>query len=77
MGGYPGIYTGPGEYECPLQKGDIIFLASDGVTLHVSPEEIRDAFLDKTPREAAQYIKQLVYERGAFDNFSFVVVVWE
>ncbi len=77
MGGYPGIYAGPGKHECSLKKGDIVFLSSDGVTLHVSPEEIRDAFLEKSPREAVQHIKHLVYERGAFDNFSFVVVVWE
>jgi len=77
MGGYPGIYSGATVESCDLRKGDIIFMSSDGVTLHVSPEEIRDLFLEHSPYEAAMKLKELVYERGAYDNFSYVVVVWE
>ena len=77
MGGYPGIYSGPDLEEIKMYKGDILIVASDGLTLHVDPEEILNAFWNNEPQDTVNNIKNVVYERGAFDNFSFVVVVWE
>ncbi len=77
MGGYPGIYSGATVSTCLLKKGDIVFISSDGVTLHVSPEEIRDIFLEYPSHKAADILREKIYERGAYDNFSYVVVVWE
>ncbi len=77
LGGYPGIYSQPDIVECRLRSKDILILASDGVTLHLSPLEIRDQFLENPPLKAVNNIKDLVYQRGAYDNFSIVVIVWE
>ena len=77
MGGYPGIYNGPDLKEIKMNKGDILIVASDGLTLHVDPVEILNAFWNNEPQGTVNNIKNVVYERGAFDNFSFVVVVWE
>lgn len=77
MGGYPGIYSGPDLKEIEMKKGDILIVASDGLTLHIEPREILNAFWNNNPQDAVNNIKDIVYKRGAFDNFSFVVVVWE
>jgi len=78
MGGYSGsssLYKGATVGQIPIMKGDYLFIASDGVTLHMSPSEIRDLlFSSKTIEEVSDIITDVVYQKGAMDNFSFVVV---
>lgn len=53
---------------------DIMLLCTDGVTKHVSDEEIRDALRRSTSaRATAEELLQLVLDRGATDNTTLVV----
>lgn len=53
---------------------DVMLLCSDGVTKHVSDEEIRQALARKEPAEAvARGLLELTLSRGATDNTTLVV----
>lgn len=54
---------------------DKIFLCTDGVNGHISDFEIQKLFEEsKTIKEVSKKIIKTVLNRGAFDNFSFIIV---
>lgn len=57
-----------------LQPGDVFLLCSDGLTAHVSDEEMRDAVTGRSPREACELLIETVLARGGTDNVTVVVV---
>jgi serine/threonine protein phosphatase PrpC len=54
--------------------GDRFVLCSDGLTNHVSDEEIRDIVLRSTPQTACDELIRKTLERGASDNVTVIVV---
>ncbi len=59
-----------------LNPGDRILLCTDGLTLHVSPEEICAAALaDDNPERIATHLVDLANQRGGRDNISVIVIV--
>lgn len=58
-----------------LQKGDRILLCSDGLFLHVTDEELGLTLKQRKPlKEITDHLVKLVVKRGAFDNFSFIII---
>ena len=59
----------------PLKEGSRFLLCSDGIYRHVPDEEIAEV-LDRNndPQGAADELKRIVFERGAEDNLTAVVV---
>lgn len=58
--------------------GDRIILCSDGLTLHVMPDEIGDAALEyDDPHEISNKLVELANLRGGKDNISVIVIVAE
>ncbi len=58
-----------------LNIGDRLVLCSDGLTLHVKPNEIADAVMsNKNPADATQALLDLANSRGGKDNISVIVV---
>lgn len=61
-----------------IHAGDRIVLCSDGLTLHVSPDEIKSAALDASdPNIIADKLIELANSRGGKDNVSVIVIVAE
>lgn len=57
-----------------LRDRDCLLLCSDGLTGHVSDEEMRDIILDlKRPELAANRLVELANERGGRDNITVIV----
>lgn len=58
------------------KKGDYFILCSDGVSDYVSNQELLELLLKYRYSLAllCQYLKELIYERGAKDNLSFIVL---
>ena len=61
-------------YQVPLEPGEQLVLCSDGLTRHVSDQEIADIIGEKTPAEAADTLIKLANERGGEDNISVIVL---
>lgn len=57
-----------------LEAGDMFVLNSDGLTGHVSDDEILEAVVGGDPQAACRTLLDLVLERGATDNVTIVVV---
>lgn len=57
-----------------LRPGDTFLLCSDGLTLHVEDEEIRDIMRRLGPTEAAAALVDLALKRGGEDNVTVLVV---
>ncbi len=57
-----------------LRAGDIFVLCSDGLPLHVSDDEIRDAIVEHGPTEAVAALIERALSRGGEDNVSVIVV---
>jgi serine/threonine protein phosphatase PrpC len=57
-----------------LAAGEKLFLCSDGLTRHVSDEEIAAVVSEETPEEATQTLIALANERGGEDNISAAVL---
>lgn len=58
--------------------GDRIVLCSDGLTLHVLPDEIREAALKfDSPHEISDSLVNLANSRGGKDNVSVIVIIAE
>lgn len=57
-----------------LRDGDTFILCSDGLTLHVSDEEIKKLVLDQGVEEAKDRLIELALERGGEDNVTVIVV---
>jgi PPM family protein phosphatase len=57
-----------------LTPGDIILLCSDGLTRHVSDEEIGHIIQQQKPQKATKTLIKLANERGGQDNISVAVI---
>lgn len=65
-------------YDRFLAGGDRIVLCSDGLTRHLSPDEIAQlVLLDDDPHAATQRLIDLANARGGEDNISAVVILIE
>jgi PPM family protein phosphatase len=61
-----------------LGIGDRLVLCSDGLTLHVKPQEIADAVMaNPKPDDATEKLLALANSRGGKDNISVIVVMLE
>ena len=58
--------------EVNLDGGQFV-LCTDGLTSHVSDEEIRKAVLAAPPRKACEMLLEMVLSRGATDNVTIVI----
>lgn len=62
-------------YHSYLRAGDRLVLCSDGLTLHVKPDEIARVVLNhQNPEASSQKLIDLANERGGRDNVSVVVI---
>lgn len=61
-------------YELALQPGDQILLCSDGLTRHVSDDELAIILGEQDPEEATAALVRLANERGGHDNISVGVL---
>jgi protein phosphatase len=58
--------------------GDRLVLASDGLTNHITPEDLRDGALHySTVQEWAKQLVQMALDRGSRDNVTCVVVAFD
>ena len=58
-----------------VDPGTSFLICSDGVTRHVSDQEIKGVLtFGGEPGEVCEYLKDLCYERGAEDNLTAVVI---
>jgi serine/threonine protein phosphatase PrpC len=60
--------------EGEARSGDIFVIGSDGLTREVTPIELLAKLLTKPIAEAADLFLQMVLDRGAPDNVTFVIV---
>ena len=60
-----------------LMPGDTFVLCSDGLTAHVTDDEILAAVAEAGPQEACDALVALTLERGAVDNVTLVVVRYD
>jgi PPM family protein phosphatase len=59
------------------QAGDRVLLASDGLTNHVTEQDLREGPLQfPDPQRWAEYLVQLALERGSRDNVTCVVLAF-
>jgi len=56
-----------------LRDRDCLVLCSDGLTVHVSDEEIKDAVVASRPEAAVEALLKLALDRGGKDNVTVVV----
>jgi serine/threonine protein phosphatase PrpC len=66
----PELDTSSGE----IEAGDVFIICSDGLTGHLSDDEIRDVVRSKRSQEACDMLIEQTLERGARDNVSIIVV---
>ena len=58
-----------------VDGGTVFLLCSDGITRHVSDQEIKGVLtFGGSPTDICEYLKDLCYHRGAEDNLTAVVV---
>jgi serine/threonine protein phosphatase PrpC len=58
-----------------IDQGTIFLLCSDGITRHVSDQEIERVLnFSAGPEDACEHLKKLCFDRGAEDNLTAVVV---
>lgn len=57
-----------------MEPGDCFLLCSDGLTAHVSDEDILEAVSGRKAREACDILLELTLSRGAIDNVTIVIV---
>jgi len=59
----------------PLENGDSLLLCSDGLTLHLQDNEIKQIMKDSShPEQACRGLMHLALERGGEDNISIVIL---
>jgi protein phosphatase len=63
-------------FEVVLDPGDIIFMCSDGLTRHVSDQEISDILAGEQLETAASHLIQLANQRGGQDNISAAIIAF-
>ncbi|MFT3745165.1 MAG: protein phosphatase 2C domain-containing protein [Pyrinomonadaceae bacterium] len=58
-----------------IEPGTAFLLCSDGITRHVTDQEIKGVLtFGGAPNEVCEYLKGVCYERGAEDNLTAVVI---
>ncbi len=60
--------------ELPFFKGDILVLASDGLTNKVSEDEIRREASARKPAKACEVLVKAANERGGEDNITVIIL---
>lgn len=73
VGTAPQVEVEVAEAPFRLQSGDIILLCSDGLTEHLSPNEILAILRDKPPHTATQALIDAANAAGGSDNISVIV----
>ena len=63
-------------FQVPLDPGDLIFMCSDGLTRHVSDEEISDILEVEELEAATSHLIQLANERGGQDNITAAIIAF-
>ena len=63
-------------FEVALDPGDMIFMCSDGLTRHVSDEEISDILGREELESATSELIQLANQRGGEDNITAVIIAY-
>jgi len=63
-------------FEVSLDPGDIIFMCSDGLTRHVSDQEICDILGQEVLEEATSHLIALANQRGGQDNISAAIITY-
>lgn len=62
----------------PVPPNTTFLLCTDGITRHISDEELADILAQEPdPQSACEMLKALCYERGAKDNLTAIVVKME
>jgi serine/threonine protein phosphatase PrpC len=61
-------------YVLPLTAGERLLLCSDGLTRHVSDEEIAESIRKYEPAQATAELIQLANDRGGEDNISVAIL---
>ncbi|MCS7309410.1 MAG: Stp1/IreP family PP2C-type Ser/Thr phosphatase [Armatimonadota bacterium] len=64
----------PDLYRVPLQAGDCLVLCTDGLTTHVSDEQIAEVVRAYSPSAAAQRLVEMALEGGGSDNVTVIVL---
>jgi protein phosphatase len=60
------------------EAGDRLILASDGLTNHVTEQDLREgAVRFQSPQEWAEHLVQIALERGSRDNVTCVIVAFD
>lgn len=67
-------FSAPDIFWHPLEVGDQFLLCSDGLTNHVSDQQIRDALANMSPSEAAWKLVTSALADGGSDNCSVMIV---
>jgi protein phosphatase len=57
-----------------IQPGDTFLICSDGLTAHVSDDEIGPALAGKTAEQGCGSLIELALQRGGTDNVTVVIV---
>ncbi|MEM8857687.1 MAG: Stp1/IreP family PP2C-type Ser/Thr phosphatase [Chloroflexota bacterium] len=63
-------------FKLSLQENDSLLLCSDGLTNHVSDDEIAEIVTNETPDEATQMLIDLANQRGGHDNITVLVLTY-
>lgn len=64
-------------FEQTLEKGDILFLCSDGLTRHVTDAEIALTLNEESPEQASTALIRKANDRGGEDNISVAVIHYD
>ena len=64
-------------FEQTMQPGDIILLCSDGLTRHVTNDELSQMIAAADPAQATQDLIELANSRGGQDNISAAILRYE
>jgi protein phosphatase len=76
--GCAGMYEGAEIHPFTPQAGDRLLLASDGLTNHVSDDDLgQGPFRFPDPQDWADYLVRTALDRGSRDNVTCVIVAFE
>ena len=64
-------------FSVPLQEEDLLLLCSDGLSNHVSDQEMAEIVSAYPPEEASRRLVELANKRGGYDNITVLVVKYE
>lgn len=64
----------PDIYRVVLEAGDRLVLCTDGLTTHVSDEQIAEVVRTHSPSAAAQKLVEMALEEGGSDNVTVIVI---